>query len=1130
MDLGQPMCYAIGCACLGQAGVGGAGGHHVQVQVAALSWRGMAGLGVGQGGGPIMSDRMPPTTKPINGRTNSVGPGKRCRSLALFAIKEARKPLWNIAHNSPRSLLASGTAIANEPLASMEFSGKDLEDIQRVAGLLNLTVDELLQQSRLNSSKITAGSVSSSPQPSPQPRPRHIASQQRSPLFQHQESPVLSNQHHQPSFDPDLRLELDLDLDLDTFDLGDPNLSGSGSDPSELALPAPGPPVTKDQGARVVLLNPHTTSYDCDEAAWGINPPPGHVFAFDDVTMDSDAADDGSYVPVSDAKVDFDSVSEYTVREDQEYVLEDASADWSLVSASSESPLSKLPMSPPMGSIDKRYHRIAPKVPKHSAQTPSESSSHRVKKKRSPYEGSKRVDTHLTRQLHACVRCRMQRNRCIPDPNNPRGPCLTCQNRTVRMSRLPCLRYMVTDSTLFRTGLDYMPFYRTHPMVGPHYGDFHLERQWTDAPSKVLCLGQVGSMHIKIELREFVPPANTRDVDLKGRPMYAVPWAVADPDAVVEAITEYIDRSVTRYMAAYLDDTDPLVWNIFQAAYRASVFPLPNEMLKKTLRLWVACRFIESKWRCWSETGWADSELRAMNPEDPFYKGLDSPPPYIDYQFASIVMHRILAPLRKDVLRILQGTFNTHNPKDWFATFLTCFILLQNYEMQMLFQSQFARRREAQLFTPGFDWAAPRVRRMARLDAEQSQFMSQCRDVVVHKGNSPSRDTILTMGAETVLLGQQGQAWGNLAVKANCPPRYVPVSTEWPVKLEGDLAWGPASFASEDDYTLVLTEDEVLEVRSGLQHFNELGLYGNEVSPTTFPLPTLGPKLRQISADVHRGRGFAVVRGLKPDEFSPEDNVLVFLGISCYVGVKRGRQDEEGNMLMHIRDAKLSKTPQQDRPTRYSSRASTFHTDTFCDILALQIRNNASSGGKNMLASSWTIYNTLMRTHPHLRELLAQPIWSFDSRGKLLPSSTRPLLYHHAGRVLLNFAREPLLGLDGVRRAAGLPALDDAQRRALDVVEEIAKRSQIVLDARPGDVLFVNNHAVLHSREAFEDDAASPRYLVRMWLKNPELAWELPRGLQAGNARIYEDNELGEQWNVVDAPRVLFRLSERLSS
>jgi hypothetical protein len=209
-------------------------------------------------------------------------------------------------------------------------------------------------------------------------------------------------------------------------------------------------------------------------------------------------------------------------------------------------------------------------------------------------------------------------------------------------------------------------------------------------------------------------------------------------------------------------------------------------MLKKTLRLWVACRFIESKWRCWSETGWADSEIRAMNPQDPFYNDLDSLPPYIDYQIASIIIHRILGPLRKDVLRILQSTFNTHSPQDWFATFLTSFILLQNYEMQVLFQRQFAKRRRArvssrpdaqdrdvsnnddqvqyldmplvratnsgaktilahfhycykgqQLFTTGFDWSAPRVRRMARLDPEQSGFMGQCRDVVVQKGKPP---------------------------------------------------------------------------------------------------------------------------------------------------------------------------------------------------------------------------------------------------------------------------------------------------------------------------------------------------------------------------------------------------------
>jgi hypothetical protein len=77
----------------------------------------------------------------------------------------------------------------------------------------------------------------------------------------------------------------------------------------------------------------------------------------------------------------------------------------------------------------------------------------------------------------------------------------------------------------------------------------------------------------------------------------------------------------------------------------------------------------------------------------------------------------------------------------------------------------------------------------------------------------------------------------------------------------------------------------------------DLGLYGDAVSPETFPLPTLGPKLVQVAVDIHQGKGFAVVRGLSPQDFSPEENILIFLGISSYIAPKRGRQDEDGNML-----------------------------------------------------------------------------------------------------------------------------------------------------------------------------------------------------------------------------------------
>jgi len=77
----------------------------------------------------------------------------------------------------------------------------------------------------------------------------------------------------------------------------------------------------------------------------------------------------------------------------------------------------------------------------------------------------------------------------------------------------------------------------------------------------------------------------------------------------------------------------------------------------------------------------------------------------------------------------------------------------------------------------------------------------------------------------------------------------------------------------------------------------DLGLYGSEISPANFHLPTLGPKLLRVAKDVHYGKGFAVIRGLRPDDFSAEDNALLFLGVSSYIGAKRGRQDEEGNMM-----------------------------------------------------------------------------------------------------------------------------------------------------------------------------------------------------------------------------------------
>ena len=55
-----------------------------------------------------------------------------------------------------------------------------------------------------------------------------------------------------------------------------------------------------------------------------------------------------------------------------------------------------------------------------------------------------------------------------------------------------------------------------------------------------------------------------------------------------------------------------------------------------------------------------------------------------------------------------------------------------------------------------------------------------------------------------------------------------------------------------------------------------------------------------MALEIHQGRGFIVLRGFNPDRYTTEDNILLFLGISSYIGEKRGQQDGKGSMIGKI--------------------------------------------------------------------------------------------------------------------------------------------------------------------------------------------------------------------------------------
>lgn len=288
---------------------------------------------------------------------------------------------------------------------AMEFSARDLEDIQRVAGLLNLTVDELIQQRR--ASNQTAASHGPQSLAGHQ-FPTSEAPQQLSYGLGDRQNEVLPWQHVQA---PPFELMDVESIELDEYTDHQPSVGSVTS------------PVLEEAGAGpdVILLNPQAVWYDCDAGMWSLQGTADDLLPGDDSIPEEDGTE--SFVAITPVKMDVDQEMESeSIHRDEGQRKEAESSsgtDWAMVSSSPGSLSSfQTPFSPTAGSgsgsAEKRYHPIAPKSGRSTSQSTSQSSSSKVRKKRSPYQGAKKKDTHLTRQVHACVRCRMQRNRVSP--------------------------------------------------------------------------------------------------------------------------------------------------------------------------------------------------------------------------------------------------------------------------------------------------------------------------------------------------------------------------------------------------------------------------------------------------------------------------------------------------------------------------------------------------------------------------------------------------------------------------------------------------------------------------------------------------------------------------------------------
>lgn len=340
----------------------------------------------------------------------------------------------------------------------------------------------------------------------------------------------------------------------------------------------------------------------------------------------------------------------------------------------------------------------------------------------------------------------------------------------------------------------------------------------------------------------------------------------------------------------------------------------------------------------------------------------------------------------------------------------------------------------------------------------------------------------------------------------------------FPSSVTGNLVFDSFSRHGQDAHIFHLSESDLWGVQAALETFRHSELGGEDISRDTFQLPSsLQRMLSNVKRDVYEGAGYGIIKGIDPTEYSAEDNLLLYLGIIDYIGPIRGVQNRHGDIITHVTVADTwGNVPDAKRHGLHTNQELPPHNDMGSEILCLSVRSCSTKGGSTYIASSWRIYNDLATEHREVLKELATPTWPIQVSGQSTRYILAPLIAYYDSKILLNFdpgrlGAHPSLDVSQRER---IPSLTSAQLTALDTVSTLARKHRVRLDLGPGDIVLINNWALLHGRDSYTDGDNYRRHLIRVWIRNPELGWKIPDNMRFAWEMAYgllEDQDKGQE-------------------
>lgn len=325
-----------------------------------------------------------------------------------------------------------------------------------------------------------------------------------------------------------------------------------------------------------------------------------------------------------------------------------------------------------------------------------------------------------------------------------------------------------------------------------------------------------------------------------------------------------------------------------------------------------------------------------------------------------------------------------------------------------------------------------------------------------------------------------------MQIRPDFPSVPVPaVAKDAPLHpVAGPQAWrGPDLSRRPDEWTYTLSREQLADLRAAIGRAEAAGTDVVDLRAEDFPLPSWGALLKRIRDDMFQGRGFAVVRGFPVGDLSPLQRGLGYFGIGSHFGTATS-QNAKGHALGHVCDLGVDAGKVTGRGYQSNSRLA-FHSDS-TDVVGLLCVNKAKRGGLSSLVSSVTLYNEMIRLRPDLARVLMGPLYR-DRREEIPPGQgpwyVIPAFNPYQGRVFTTYVRSTVRK---AQRFPEIPRISPELEEAMNLLDALADDPayHLDMDLQPGDIQFVCNHFVLHSRTSFEDqpDRSMRRHLLRLHL------------------------------------------------